>query len=895
MATIQLIKGEFIKKLSVPNTKWVLKADNDAVFQFAVPDWKSQNINKKVVWKWWDKEKKILIEPESNLKTTDVFDLKMIKRRAGVYHYILEAILMENDKVLETTQIFIQGFCDPEIVSEEVLWSKQKISFNKDNKPTFLDQSEIHYGHELYFSILAYGLNGVTVELDIFNIKNSKYISKKTTKPLECSGGYIETDIMTLPFFNGLVADIEPYVVQFKTTDNKVYYNDKKESEIIKFNIKNKFVLPTVKAPQNLTPCKVGETRTCKSEIGIISLDRIKVLSEYDVCHDDVKHYYDYENFWVLQDKDVAGNPTNFHWMKNRNEKITYEDYDYILEKEKIVRTKGYKKEVNDNNKPSNIPITISSEEYFEFKAIFKTIISGKKIKIRVTHKTNSGEATYSFNDTPLINTTKKGKEFEVIFKSTNQPFKNTARHIENFELLFEYSFSGKNWLPLGNAQFCLYLTWKKPIYKAITNKDVTLIEYGSGGIYNYLIKKDKLIYESVLCLGCKKGTDNKNISETSEDKIMENIFKQFKDLNLKRARETKPRPDGKSYYFKNSKLVEGHGLGYWRNTSGLGKLENVDDKLLKDYFNEVRGLRIFLRTGEARCGEFNSLLQAIFGMQGIKGLNDYAISTDTYSFKENIKLYSLITIEGNNKKKYYFERKIKDLLPLEKNDRYQTEDFPIENNDGKAPIAYFIKVETIVGKDKKTGAPIKEKFDKGMYVQKGNSTIIDIKYDTFYNSIFLVKGVLGWETYPKNSLQAPTQKVNKFHKKLAQGNSNPMHFFWDHIFMVHKRVSKNLYEFKFYDPSYGVVDEAYRLNSEDVLKQYVPNALEAVIDAAIPENGQGEPFYDKNHSDEYQDLFIKDSTTKKSSAKVYNYRYEMGVGMANKLIKPSDEDLKKA
>jgi hypothetical protein len=860
MGTITIINIQGVK-LKLPNG-YIVFAGKE--LKYEVNEWKIK-VNCKIAWTLKDKNGNVDSGPV-NLDVNVPYLLTMNLQLAGSSHYILEASLInEKDLEISSTKTLIIAYTDPKIINADTYWSKQE---------EFFDQSELQYGHPLFFTILTHGLNGAIVKLEVYHIKNGKEILKDTKNNINCINGIIKIGVDTLPYFDSTMLELETFIVKVKSINNQIYLDDKGSPQVIKFNIKKKFVIPNVRAPHNLTPCKVGETTTCKQENGIISLQRIAINTDYDVCHDSIKHYYDYENFWVLLDKDVTGKPTNFHWMKKRNETITYEDYNII----------------NDNNKPSPLPITISSEQYFEFKAIFKTIIPQNRVKIRALHRTNKNEPHYTFKESEFLKTTEKGKEFEVIFTSKfiqnydPFPFKNTARHIPNFELFFEYSFNNKKWLPLGNAQFCLYLTWKNPNYKVIIDPIRTGQEYRSGEVFNNCIKKDKMIYESLLSLGCKEATQNKNKIELDEDIVMGNVFKQFKDLKIKRTREDIQRPNGSSY-FDNNELVNDHGLGYWRNISRYSVLnQTVEEK----YFNIVRGLRCLLKKGEARCGEFNQFLQSIFAVQGITGLVNYAITTDIHntSFQD----YILISKVGTDKKIVYFERKIKPDAGTNANGRYPIEDTKIPLKEGEDPVIY--EINETVGIDVKTGNPIIEKQNKAKFGTKRDKSTFDLIYDYPYNSIFLVKGDTGWEI-PKNSKDAPTQKENKYDKKLAQGNSNPVHFFWDHIFMIHrKKDGSNKYIFKYYDPSYGKVDSVYRAKSDDVLKTYAPDALEAVVNASIPKDKDGQPFHDEEHTKLYFDLFTRSFYTEKEAAVKFNYQYAVKEKMVESLTYPTDKDL---
>ncbi|MBQ4820625.1 PAAR-like protein [Aquimarina sp. MMG016] len=135
----------------------------------------------------------------------------------------------------------------------------------------------------------------------------------------------------------------------------------------------------------------------------------------------------------------------------------------------------------------------------------------------------------------------------------------------------------------------------------------------------------------------------------------------------------------------------------------------------------------------------------------------------------------------------------------------------------------------------------------------------------TFFPTVFLVKG---WKT---NDPKAPKEISTSGNK--AQGNSFPLHFFWDHVYTVFRKGSK----IKYYDPSYGIKGNTYFSSEREVLAQYAKDAIEGVVLVKLSQNAiDGEPFYDKQHSKLFFNLFnpVK-AYRRKDDAPKYIYKVE--------------------
>lgn len=247
--------------------------------------------------------------------------------------------------------------------------------------------------------------------------------------------------------------------------------------------------------------------------VGALDLINIAINVTYDVCHDEVKDFSDYKNFWILEDKGKY-----YHWLNQRTN-------------------------TDDKTKPDPLPITLASTDNFVLKATFKTK-SPMACSIRIKDSDNK----YIFKEQkhPKKN---KNEEFEITFTCDTKPYKDIAQYFENFTLNFEYSEDGKTWIPMKSVKFCFYITIGKPGYDQLSpsfmgNKEYTA-EDGNKRIINKLNNKESIL-ETLLYLGCKFGKGAKNA-----DEIINSVFSYIKSLNVERAR------------------IKG-AMGYWRNTSSL-------------------------------------------------------------------------------------------------------------------------------------------------------------------------------------------------------------------------------------------------------------------------------------------------------------------------------------
>jgi hypothetical protein len=720
MATIKQINGKYEQKLSAPDKKWVLTAGENNLFE--VPEWIPLTIDnpKKITWVLKNSAKNTVFATINNT-TLDKFVFAISPKYSGAYTYYVEAKL---DGTSETAETAILGFC------------AQKITIASWDSA---GKKELRYGDSIKIHIETEGLNGNQLQIEVYGKKNNQLVGSYKQ---ECINGEVDftiTDTMNWKFFMGesqkekkgenqskaaepkqpqpanqsKEIQTEQFYIKVKNSGTATYVKDTKGSEdVITLTLIDEAVMPTAVKPVNITPLKIGKADKSPISTGLISLEKIAVKTIYDVCNDEVKDFNDDENFWILENGGKY-----YHWLKKRTN-------------------------TKDVNKPKEIPITLESTSAFVFHATFKTIFPADGLKIRVRDKDNK----YIF---PIMPHPKKARDEEYIIKftSANTPYKDTVQYFPSFELIFECSFDEKSWTPLGNAQFCFYLTWKKPEFSKFENStdETKTMKIGCS-------KSGKPnILETLLWLGCDqaKGIGNTGTTSTeNENKILNAIFNQFITKKVVRRREG-------SYVTRN---WAAEGMGYWRGISAVDAQSTLPPASMQpDKFYDAatsthidRTSRVILKYGEFRCGEWSDFFTYILMCQGIL-LDQFAI----YSGR------------GDNQN-YYFK-----IDPITHSVSYINPDLS-KVTPGGSSIEYY-----------------------------------------YANWVFYVKG--GWGFSDPNK---PTLSVSTTNR--AQGNTNPLHEFSDHIFVLFERSGKKVW----FDPSYGLTSATKHPTNKDLLKEYASNAL---------------------------------------------------------------------
>lgn len=656
-----MTKGHYFDKSSIVAKSMVITPDEKAVIEVKewLPGTTAQDKTKNLTWFLFDAKKK-LIRKEAGI----TYGITIPKSLCGSYTYYIDASLSGKSEF--KSGIYIRGRCDQKIKTSK--WCTQNDGADVRKTYTF------SYGHIIHLNLETEGMNGDSVYVDIFRrvkggggTKDDQHIHTYTD--VKVIDGEINLQIGNTYLWYariGKPGSQEEFYVKIKAGGK--YITDGKDHIHARFlRIKNTIVSKAVEPSQSNTPAKVGNTNKTISSIGLISLEKIAVNTTYDVCNDELNNFSDFKNFWILEDKGKY-----YHWLKKRTNPL-------------------------DTAKPNPIPVTITSLDKFIFYATFKAIFPIDNLSIRAKDKANK----YVFQSVPITKQT-KGQEFVVKFVSDNAPYANTVEYFSNFALTFECSIDGKSWISCGNSQFCLYVTWKEPLWGSFESNP---IESYSMKITNTATNK-KNISETQLWIGCQNGKGKGK----NEEEIADYIFEAFKAprLLVTRRRETE------GLLSKNLKTV---GLGYWRGASRYPAPPSVQTS----DFGANRSTKYLLSNGEARCGEWDSFLQHILLCHGI--------------------------ISGS--------------LPFE---------------------------------------------------SKGGG---------INSEIFLVKSTSGWDL---RDPKAPKERLP--HGNKAQGNTAPMHFFWDHVFTILKTPTG----FKYYDASYGVKSSSKFSDAKSLLKIYSSLGLNGVV-----------------------------------------------------------------
>lgn len=594
MATIDLVSGAYDKNKSIPGTLWVIQADSNVLFE--VKEWIPQigwgdygtgnakaECAKKITWKLKDKTGKDLFGSKETT-VTDKMQFAINKRYAGSYPYQLHAQLGTSNNIVN---VGICGFCDADVTSTE--WSL---------KSTEKDQSEINYGHVIYFTLETEGINGDSLTIEIYD-KDDPLDIPLTTLEAECINGIIKAEVETLLLHVQEEAEDEKeeteYYIKLKNLEDK-YILQGGEEKMSPFTIRHKVIKPEGK-PENVTLTTINPNDGIKmTPTGVIELDKVKVATTNTVRNDEFSN--EDRDAWILKD----GGSEKYHWLRER-------------------------KTEDDLGKPDPLPITITSTDKFIFTAYFKTIIEIDQAIIRVRDR----KGKYTFKNKQL-GSKSKDEQFEFEFESNNFPYENTIQYFPEFELIFEYSLDQEeSWTPLDSVTFCLYLTWKEPYCD----------EYRKPG--------DIHIQETLLWLGCANAKGKGNTYKDPYDnqgEIIDEIFVRFTDLHIIRRRENEIRKNGKKkHYLRNN--LEDKGLGYWRgNSDAINKFKGT---------TRLPTLKLLLEEhGEARCGEWAEFLRFIVDTQGKPEPTSFLSPIASFSFatemrSDNIVFISIEKIKDEN------------------------------------------------------------------------------------------------------------------------------------------------------------------------------------------------------------------------------------------------------
>ncbi|MFC4477670.1 peptidoglycan DD-metalloendopeptidase family protein [Flavobacterium chungangensis] len=220
---------------------------------FLVGEWYSETTEEEkrrnVSWLWMDQKKRKIFN--QTMKPAGVpYGVTIPRKLCGLYAFYLEVGLYgRHDE--RNTGLYVFSKCEKKITSSS--WSK---------KENTADNSEINYGHDLFISLEAEGVNGETLTLELYSEKKITRIEKAKEK---CIDGALKTKFKTMACYRGvqgLPSDLEKFHIKVLDSKGEYLKNASGNDKIISFTIKNKSLIqiPVFEPPTNTTPFTIDNT-----------------------------------------------------------------------------------------------------------------------------------------------------------------------------------------------------------------------------------------------------------------------------------------------------------------------------------------------------------------------------------------------------------------------------------------------------------------------------------------------------------------------------------------------------------------------------------------------------------------------------------------------------------
>jgi muramidase (phage lysozyme) len=220
---------------------------------FLVGEWYSETTEEEkrrnVSWLWMDQKKRKIFN--QTMKPAGVpYGVTIPRKLCGLYAFYLEVGLYgRHDE--RNTGLYVFSKCEKKITSSS--WSK---------KENTADNSEINYGHDLFISLEAEGVNGETLTLELYSEKKITRIEKAKEK---CIDGALKTKFKTMACYRGvqgLPSDLEKFYIKVLYSKGEYLKNASGNDKIISFTIKNKSLIqiPVFEPPTNTTPFTIDNT-----------------------------------------------------------------------------------------------------------------------------------------------------------------------------------------------------------------------------------------------------------------------------------------------------------------------------------------------------------------------------------------------------------------------------------------------------------------------------------------------------------------------------------------------------------------------------------------------------------------------------------------------------------
>lgn len=264
---------------------------------FLVGEWYSETTEEEkrrnISWLWMDQKKRKIFNQK--IKPAGVpYGVTIPRKLCGFYAFYLEASLYGGHDE-RNTGLYVFGKCEKKITSSS--WSK---------KENTADNSEINYGHDLFISLEAEGVNGETLTLELYSAKKITRIEKAKE---ECIDGVLKAKFKTMSCFvgvPGLPNDLENFYIKVLDSTGEYLKNASGSDKIVSFTIKNIRVMPVFAPPTNTTPLKIDDTpkeEEIKTE-GIITAYFAKEEFTLETAEVADQHEYKFKNKNANIDKD---------------------------------------------------------------------------------------------------------------------------------------------------------------------------------------------------------------------------------------------------------------------------------------------------------------------------------------------------------------------------------------------------------------------------------------------------------------------------------------------------------------------------------------------------------------------------------------------------------------
>lgn len=256
---------------------------------FLVGEWYSETTEEEkrrnISWLWMDQKKRKIFNQK--IKPAGVpYGVTIPRKLCGFYAFYLEATLYGGHDE-RNTGLYVFGKCEKKITSSS--WSK---------KENTADNSEINYGHDLFISLEAEGVNGETLTLELYSAKKITRIEKAKE---ECIDGVLKAKFKTMSCFvgvPGLPNDLENFYIKVLDSTGEYLKNASGSDKIVSFTIKNIRVMPVFAPPTNTTPLKIDDTpkeEEIKTE-GIITAYFAKEEFTLETAEVADQHEYKFKN-----------------------------------------------------------------------------------------------------------------------------------------------------------------------------------------------------------------------------------------------------------------------------------------------------------------------------------------------------------------------------------------------------------------------------------------------------------------------------------------------------------------------------------------------------------------------------------------------------------------------